>query len=66
MIYFSIDVEASGPLAPLYNLLSIGATVVSRDGDHHVLGVLTKMDFVDFLTREATLHSASISSLKPV
>ena len=38
MIYFCIDVEASGQLAPLYNLLSIGATVVARQSDHHVLG----------------------------
>ena len=38
MVYFSIDCEASGPLPPLYNLLSIGATAVRREGDHHVLG----------------------------
>jgi hypothetical protein len=38
LIYFCIDVEASGPLPPLYNLLSIGATVVRREGDRHVLG----------------------------
>ena len=28
MVYFCIDVEASGPVAPLYNLLSIGATAL--------------------------------------
>jgi len=38
MAYFCIDVEASGPLAPLYNLLSIGATVVHRRDGHHELG----------------------------
>lgn len=38
MAYFCIDVEASGQLAPMYNLLSIGATVVRRAGDHHELG----------------------------
>jgi len=38
MVYFCVDTEASGQLAPLYNLLSIGATVVRRDGDHYVLG----------------------------
>jgi DNA polymerase III epsilon subunit-like protein len=36
--YFCVDLEASGPVPPLYNLLSIGATVVRPDGDHHVLG----------------------------
>lgn len=38
MTYFCVDVEASGPVPPLYNLLSIGATVVEREGDRHVLG----------------------------
>jgi DNA polymerase III epsilon subunit-like protein len=38
MVYFCIDCEASGQLAPLYNLLSIGATVVESRGDHHELG----------------------------
>ena len=37
MTYFSIDVEASGQLAPLYNLLSIGVSVVRRNGDRHVV-----------------------------
>jgi len=38
MPYICVDVEASGQLAPLYNLLSIGATAVHRRGNHHVLG----------------------------
>jgi DNA polymerase III epsilon subunit-like protein len=38
MVYFSIDCEASGQLPPLYNLLSIGATVVRQEQNHHVLG----------------------------
>lgn len=38
MSYFSIDCEASGPLPPLYNLLSIGATVVRPEGGAHVVG----------------------------
>ena len=38
MVYFSVDLEASGPVPPKYNLLSIGATVVRSQGDHHVLG----------------------------
>jgi len=37
MVYFCIDVEASGQLPPLFNLLSIGATVVRPvDGSHEV------------------------------
>lgn len=38
MSYFSIDCEASGPVAPLYNLLSIGATVVHAEGGGHRIG----------------------------
>ena len=32
IIYFSVDVEASGPVPGLYNLVSIGAVPVGRDG----------------------------------
>ena len=38
MSYFCVDCEASGPVPPLYNLLSVGATAVHREGDRHVLG----------------------------
>lgn len=31
--YFSVDVEASGPVPGLYNLVSLGATVVTRGQD---------------------------------
>jgi DNA polymerase III epsilon subunit-like protein len=38
VIYFCVDCEASGPVPPLFNLLSIGVTVVRPQGDGHVLG----------------------------
>ena len=38
MVYFCVDCEASGPVPPIYNLLSIGATIVRPEGDRHVLG----------------------------
>jgi DNA polymerase III epsilon subunit-like protein len=38
MVYFSVDCEASGQLAPMYNLLSIGATVVRPENGHHTIG----------------------------
>jgi DNA polymerase III alpha subunit (gram-positive type) len=38
MVYFCLDCEASGQVPPIYNLLSIGVTVVRPEGDHHVLG----------------------------
>ena len=38
MNYFCVDCEASGPVPPLFNLLSIGVTVVRPRDDRHVLG----------------------------
>jgi len=38
MVYFSLDLEASGPVPPLYNMLSIGVTSVKPENGHHVLG----------------------------
>lgn len=38
MLYICLDCEASGPMAPLYNLLSIGATAVHAVGDEVGLG----------------------------
>lgn len=38
MIYFCLDCEASGPVPPIFNLLSVGITVVRPEGDHHVVG----------------------------
>ena len=38
LVYFSLDIEASGTVPPLYNMLSIGVTTLREKGDHHVLG----------------------------
>ena len=38
MVYFCVDCEASGPVPPLYNLLSIGVTVVREASGSHELG----------------------------
>ena len=38
MVYFCVDCEASGPVPPLYNLLSIGITVVRPESGRHQLG----------------------------
>jgi DNA polymerase III epsilon subunit-like protein len=37
-VYFSVDVEASGPVPPEYNLVSIGAVEVRPAGSEHVMG----------------------------
>ena len=37
MTYFCVDCEASGPVPPLFNLLSIGVTVVRPRGERHDL-----------------------------
>lgn len=33
--YYSVDIEASGPVPGLFNLVSLGASVVSREEDGH-------------------------------
>ena len=38
MNYFCVDCEASGPVPPLFNLLSIGVTVVRQAERRHALG----------------------------
>ncbi len=38
MVYFCVDCEASGPVPPIFNLLSIGATVVRPRDDRHEIG----------------------------
>ena len=38
MTLFSLDCEASGPVPPLYNLLSVGVTAVHPEADHYTLG----------------------------
>lgn len=39
MVFFCVDCEASGPVPPLFNLLSIGVTVVRRgEEDGHCIG----------------------------
>lgn len=38
MNYFCIDCEASGPMPPLYNMLSVGITVVRPMAGRHEIG----------------------------
>ena len=38
MTYFCLDCEASGPVPPIYNLLSVGVTVVRFVDGHHEVG----------------------------
>lgn len=45
MIYFCLDLEASGPVPPLYNLLTLGVTVVKPENDHHVVGESLYLEF---------------------
>lgn len=45
MNYFCVDIEASGPVPPLFNLLSLGATVVRPEGNRHVVGETLYLEF---------------------
>ncbi|MCP3981973.1 MAG: 3'-5' exonuclease [bacterium] len=38
MTYFCLDCEASGPIPPLFNLLSVGVTVVRENGGAYHVG----------------------------
>lgn len=38
MVYFCVDCEASGPVPPLYNLLSVGVCVVRPEGGRQGIG----------------------------
>lgn len=59
-VYFSVDVEASGPLPPDYNLVSIGAVEVRPDGASHRLGrefyVELKPIFPGFRAESMAVH----------
>lgn len=37
-VYFCVDLEASGPVPGIYNMVSVGGVEVRREGDHHVRG----------------------------
>ncbi|MCB9524691.1 MAG: 3'-5' exonuclease [Myxococcales bacterium] len=37
-VYFCVDLEASGPVPGLFNMISVGAVVVRLQGDGHVRG----------------------------
>jgi len=45
MNYFCVDCEASGPVPPLYSLLSVGITVVRPEGGRHVVGDSLYLEF---------------------
>ncbi len=44
--WFSIDIECSGPVPGLYDMLSLGAVVVQRDGGDLVVGASWYGEFV--------------------
>lgn len=62
-VYFSIDVEASGPMPPDYNLVSIGAVEVRRGPKGHVPGrefyVELKPIFPGFRDESMAVHGIS-------
>lgn len=60
IVYFSVDTEASGPLPPDYNLVSIGAVEVRPTPAGHVLGrefyVELKPCFPGFRAESMAVH----------
>lgn len=67
-VYFSVDVEASGPVPPEYNLVSIGAVEVRFDGEQHVEGrefyVELKPSFPGFRAASMAVHGITREHLE--
>jgi len=68
LVYFSLDCEASGPMPPLYNLLSIGVTAVRPDEGRHVVGgsfyIELKPIFPGFNPRALAVCGLDVERLK--
>ncbi len=45
LVYFCVDCEASGPVPPLYNLLSLGVTTVRETVGAHEIGESLYLEF---------------------
>ena len=67
-VYFSVDVEASGPMPPDFNLVSIGAVEVRRTPKEHVIGrefyVELKPVFPGFRDESMAVHGISREHLE--
>ena len=67
-VYFCIDIEASGPVPGLYNMVSIGGVVVRLNQDKHQLGdefyYEVKPDFPGFKEEAMSIHGISRNHLE--
>ncbi|MCA9527832.1 MAG: 3'-5' exonuclease [Myxococcales bacterium] len=67
-VYFCVDLEASGPVPGLFNLVSIGGVVVRLAGDRHVVGdsfyYEIKPDFEGFDPGAEAIHKLSRAHLE--
>jgi ribonuclease T len=67
-VYFSVDVEASGPMPPDFNLVSIGAVEIRRTPKGHVAGrefyVELKPIFPGFREESMAVHGISREHLE--
>lgn len=67
-VYYSVDVEASGPVPGLYNLLSIGTTVVRPEGGQWVVGETQYLElrpvFAGHLASANAVHGLDLDRLQ--
>lgn len=67
-VYFCIDLEASGPVPGIYNMVSIGGVVVRyKEGQHHLGDEFyyeIKPDFKGFKDEAMSIHGLSRSHLE--
>ncbi len=67
-VYFCVDLEASGPVPGLYNMVSVGAVEVRYDGEKHVRGAEYYAeiipDFEGFDEAAMNIHGLTVEHLR--
>jgi DNA polymerase III epsilon subunit-like protein len=67
-VYFCVDLEASGPVPGLFNMVSVGGVEVRLEGDRHVRGdsfyFEIKPDFEGFVPSAMAIHGLTREHLE--
>ncbi|MFN3202952.1 MAG: 3'-5' exoribonuclease domain-containing protein [Bradymonadia bacterium] len=67
-VYFCVDLEASGPVPGIYNMVSVGAVEVRWDGERHQRGETVYIEIVPefdgFKAEAMAIHGLTVEHLK--
>lgn len=67
-VYFCVDLEASGPVPGLYNMVSVGAVEVRWDGERHRRGETVYIEIIPefdgFKDEAMAIHGLTVEHLK--